>query len=163
MCIWVWTKAWVFADEPAVSQSQRAWLRDAAVPAADLAAIREAVVLHGRQQAQGSDEQAIACALYDEDGALLAGAWGRTEFQRLYISYLWVREDVRGQGLGGELLRQIEAQALARGCVDALIETLLDEVAEIYEHLGYACIAHVHDFVPGFTRHTLLKCWAARD
>ncbi|MBB4846051.1 GNAT superfamily N-acetyltransferase [Paucibacter oligotrophus] len=145
-----------------MSEPTRAWLRDAAVPAADLVAIREAVVLHGRQQAQGSDEQAIACALY-EDGRLLAGAYGHTEFQRLYVSYLWVREDSRGQGLGGELLRQIEAQALARGCVDVLIETLLDEVAELYEHMGYACIAHVHDFVPGFTRHTLLKCWAARD
>jgi len=141
--------------------SERAWLRDAAVPDADRAAIRDAVILHGRQQAQGSDEQDIACALY-EGGILLAGAYGRTEFQRLYVSYLWVRPDARGQGLGSELLRQIEAQALKRGCVDALIETLLDDVAELYERRGYACIAHLHDFVPGFTRHTLLKCWAPR-
>jgi GNAT superfamily N-acetyltransferase len=140
----------------------RQWRRDEAVPPAALDEIRNGVIIHGRQQTQGSDARDIACALYEGDG-LIAGAWGRTEFQRLYISYLWVQASRRGQGLGGDCLRQIEAMALRRGCVDALIETLLDEVAEIYEHLGYACIAHVHDFVPGFTRHTLLKVWRPRD
>lgn len=140
----------------------RNWRRDAELAPADLDAIREGVIAHGRQQTQGSDAEDIACGLYEDD-QLIAGAWGRTEFQRLYINYLWVSAEHRGQGLGGELLRQIEAQALKRGCVDALIETLVDEVAEIYEHLGYACIAHVHDYVPGFTRHTLLKVWRPRD
>ena len=139
------------------------WCTDAEVPAADLDAIRAGVVLHGRQQTQGSDAQDIACALYDGAGRLLAGGWGRTEFQRLYLSDLWVHPDRRGEGLGGDTLRRLEAQALRRGCVDALVETLLDDVAALYEHLGYACIAHVHDFVPGFTRHTLLKVWRPRD
>lgn len=138
------------------------WYQDDAVPQADLDAIRDAVVLHGRQQTQGSDARPIACALY-EQGELIAGAWGRSEFQRLYVQYLWVRDDRRGQGLGGDCLRRLEAQALSRGCVDALIETLSDDSAELYEHLGYACIAHVHDFVPGFTRHTLMKVWKPRE
>ena len=142
--------------------AQRDWRRDDEVPASDLDAIRDAVVAYGRQQTQGSDARGIAVALYD-GGELIAGAFGRTEFQRLYVSYLWVHADHRGQGLGGDCLRQIEAMALKRGCVDALIETLLDETAELYEHLGYASISHVHDFVPGFTRHTLLKVWQPRD
>lgn len=140
----------------------RQWRRDEAVAPATLEQIRDGVITHGRQQTQGSDARDIACALFDGD-ELIAGASGRTEFQRLYISYLWVAAPQRGQGLGGDCLRQLEAHALQRGCVDALIETLLDEVAEIYEHLGYVCIAHVHDFVPGFTRHTLLKVWRPRD
>jgi GNAT superfamily N-acetyltransferase len=142
--------------------SQRVWRRDAELPPADLDAIRDGVILHGRQQTQGSDARDIACACY-EDGQLIAGAWGRTEFQRLYLSYIWVQPEHRGQGLGGQLLRQIEAQALKRGCVDALIETLLDEAAACFEHLGYACAAHLHDYVPGFTRHTLLMVWPPRD
>ncbi len=144
-----------------MSSPSRAWRRDGAVPSSDLDTIREGVIAFGRQQAQGSDANDIAVALYDGD-LLIAGATGRTEFQRLYVNYLWVDADHRGQGLGGDCLRQIEAMALQRGCVDVLIETLLDEVADIYEHLGYACISHVHDFVPGFTRHTLLKVWKPR-
>jgi GNAT superfamily N-acetyltransferase len=139
------------------------WTSDAEVRPEDLAAIRDGVILHGRQQTQGSDAQDIALALHDDEGQLLAGGWGRTEFQRLYVNYLWVRPEHRGSGLGGDTLRRLEAQALRRGCLDALIETLSDDVAALYEHLGYACIAHVHDFVPGFTRHTLLKVWRPRD
>ncbi|OWQ85116.1 hypothetical protein CDN99_23210 [Roseateles aquatilis] len=145
-----------------MTSSTRAWRRDGAVPTADLETIRAGVVTFGRQQTQGSDAADIAIALYDGD-ELIAGGFGRTEFQRLYVSYLWVKDEHRGQGVGGDCLRQLEAQALRRGCVDALIETLLDDAAEIYEHLGYACISHVHDFVPGFTRHTLLKVWQPRD
>ncbi|WP_310387314.1 GNAT family N-acetyltransferase [Roseateles sp.] len=141
---------------------ERAWRRDAELPQAALDALRDGVVLHGRQQAQGSDACDIACALYEGE-RLVAGASGRTEFARLYVNYLWVEAERRGQGWGGECLRQIEAQALRRGCVDALIETLSDETAELYEHMGYVCIAHVHDYVPGFTRHTLLKVWKPRD
>jgi len=140
----------------------RQWRRDEEVPQAALDAVREGVFIHGRQQAQGSDARDIACALYEGD-ELVAGATGRTEFGRLYVNYLWVEADRRGEGLGGACLRQLEAQALKRGCVDALIETLSDETAQIYEHLGYACIAHVHDYVPGFTRHILLKVWKSRD
>lgn len=139
----------------------RQWRRDEQVPQAALDVVREGVLIQGRQQAQGSDARDIACALYEDD-QLLAGATGRTEFGRLYVNYLWVESERRGEGLGGACLRQIEAQALKRGCVDALIETLSDETAQIYEHLGYACIAHVHDYVPGFTRHILLKVWKSR-
>lgn len=142
--------------------ADRQWRRDEEVPAAVRDEIQRAVVLHGRQQTQGSDARDIAVALWDGD-ELIAGGWGRTEFQRLYVSYLWVREYRRGQGLGGDCLRQLEAQALRRGCVDAMVETLLDDVSELLEHLGYVCMAHVHDYVPGFTRHIMLKVWTPRD
>ena len=84
-----------------------------------------------RRQAAGGNAQPITCGLH-EDGQLIAGATGRTEFRRLYIGYLWVDEAWRGGGIGTEVLRRIEAQALQRGCVDALIETLSDRTADWY-------------------------------
>jgi GNAT superfamily N-acetyltransferase len=141
--------------------SSRHWLLDEQLPPAARETIHQGVALQSRQLTQGSDAQDIACALYDDDD-LLAGAWGRTEFQRLYVAAWWVEPAHRGQGLGAECLRRIEALALKRGCVDALIETLNDEAADIAEHMGYVCVAHVHDYVPGLTRHTLLKVWQPR-
>lgn len=140
----------------------RLWHLDAQVPAAALAQIAAGVRIAEQQLSQGSDAQPIACALYEGD-ALLAGASGRTEGQRLFIEQLWVQAERRGQGLAGDCLRQLEALALRRGCVDALAETLSDEVADLFEHLGYACIAHLHDYLPGLTRHTLLKVWMPRE
>lgn len=140
----------------------RLWQWDAQVPAAALAQIAAGVHIAEQQLSQGSDAQPMACALYEGD-TLLAGASGRTEGQRLFVEQLWVRDALRGQGLAGDCLRRLEAQALRRGCVDAMAETLSDEVADLFEHLGYACIAHLHDYLPGLTRHTLLKVWRARE
>lgn len=132
------------------------------MPVAALAQITAGVRIAEQQLSQGSDAQPIACALYEGD-ALLAGASGHTEGQRLFIEQLWVQAERRGQGLAGDCLRQLEALALRRGCVDALAETLSDEAADLFEHLGYACIAHLHDYLPGLTRHTLLKVWMPRE
>ncbi len=132
------------------------------MPAAALDQLVAGVLIAHQQLIQGSDAQPIACALYEGD-VLLAGASGRTEGQRLFIEQLWVQTEWRGQGLAGDCLRQLEALALRRGCVDVLAETVSDEAADLFEHLGYACIAHLHDYLPGLTRHTLLKVWMPRE
>ena len=128
----------------------------------DAGVVSSGVIAFGRAEAAGGNAQDISCGLYEGD-RLIAGALGRTEFRRLFINYLWVDEPMRGQGIGAEVLRRLEAQALKRGCVDALVETLSDRNAELYERLGYAMMAHIHDYIPGFTRYILIKVWRARD
>ena len=138
----------------------RSWVQD--LTPEDAGVVTSGVIAFGRSQASGGGAQEISCGLY-ADERLIAGAVGRTEFKRLFISYLWVEESMRGQGIGSDVLRQLEAQALRRGCVDALIETLSDRNAELYERLGYAMMAHIHDYIPGFTRYILIKVWRPRD
>ncbi len=140
--------------------SERFWSHELAADEAER--IAAGVIAFGRAQAAGGAAQNVSCGLH-ENGRLIAGATGRTEFRRLFVNYLWVEEDWRGEGIGTEVLRQLEAQALKRGCVDALIETLSDRNAEFYERLGYAVMAHLHDYVPGFTRYVLIKVWNPRD
>ncbi len=138
----------------------RSWVQD--LTPEDASVVSTGVIAFGRSQAPGGHAQEISCGLYADD-RLLAGAVGRTEFRRLFISYLWVEESMRGQGIGSDVLRRLEAQALKRGCIDALIETLSDRNAELYERLGYAMMAHMHDYIPGFTRYILIKVWKPRD
>ena len=76
--------------------ADRQWRRDEEVPAAVLDAIQQAVVLHGRQQTQGSDARDIAVALY-EDGECVAGGWGRTVASRIGVTRrrgTWTSGDV---------------------------------------------------------------------
>jgi hypothetical protein len=58
------------------------------------------------------------------------------------------------------VLAQMEREAHARGCRDALIETLDDLTAQWYQRLGYAPAAVIACVGP-FRRHTLLKRLAA--
>ena len=128
---------------------------------ADVQRIADGVIAHGRALSR-SEARPIAC-LIRSGGEIVGGACGRTEFNRLFITYLWVEPSLRHQGLGSELLHQLEASAVLRGCSDALIETLSDEVAGLYRRLGYAPLATIPNYVGAFTRHILRKPIAAMD
>ncbi|MDH3378122.1 MAG: GNAT family N-acetyltransferase [Gammaproteobacteria bacterium] len=116
----------------------------------------EGVIQSGRDLAVGGNPRPIAC-LAREGEVLIVGASGRTEFSRLFVSYLWVAEHRRGCGLGTETLRRLESEAEIRGCTDALIETLSDRTARLYTRIGYERVAMVPRYVGQFTKHILIK------
>lgn len=122
----------------------------------DLAVISAGVVEYGRAEAAGGNARPIACFLR-EGNAILAGATGRTEFERLFVSYLWVKEELRGSGLGTAALERIENAAWERGVGDSLIETLSDRTAELYKRCGYVEVAAILRYVGPFTKHVMLK------
>jgi ribosomal protein S18 acetylase RimI-like enzyme len=122
----------------------------------DLAALSEGVTQYGRSLALGGNARPIAC-LVRESEEIVAGASGRTEFDRLFVVYLWVQEQLRSRGLGSEVLGTLEKAAYARGCKDALIETLNDRTANLYTRLGYKSVAMIPHYVGSFTKHVLVK------
>lgn len=107
-------------------------------------------------EAAGGNPRPIACFLRN-GSEIVAGASGRTEFDRLFIAYLWVADYMRGRGVGGEVLRRLETAAKGRGARDALIETLSDVTANLYRRWGYVEIASVPRYVGEFDKHILLK------
>ena len=121
-----------------------------------MAIVQDGVIAWGRSQAVGGDPKPIACFLREGDG-VIAGACGRTEFHRLFVSYLWVSEPNRGQGIGTEALRRLEAAARDRGATDSLIETLDERVARLYRELGYVEVTVIQGYVGEFNRHILVK------
>jgi len=122
----------------------------------DLAEISAGVIEFGRAEAAGGSAKPIACFLR-EGKAITAGATGRTEFERLFVSYIWVREDLRGAGLGSTALKGIEDAAHKRGARDSLIETLSDRTAGLYRRCGYLEIASIFRYVGPFTKYVMLK------
>lgn len=133
-----------------------AWSIVKAASAEDLAVISEGVFAHGRALAADGHAEPIAC-LVRKGSKLVAGGCGRTEYERLFTTSLWVSEGLRRQGIGSRVLLELEAEAARRGCKDALIETLSDEVANLYMRLGYQPVAVVQRYVGRFTRHILVK------
>jgi len=136
----------------------REWLTVRDINPDTMKAISDGVLQHGRalSEARGGQAEAIACSLM-ENGALIGGASGRTEFRRLFVNYLWISAQWRGTRLGTQVLHKLEALAVERACVDALIETLDDDVARWYTRCGYRLIAHVPEYCGPWSRHTLLK------
>lgn len=132
------------------------WSFSSDASAEDLAILADGVLAHGRLQARDGQALPVACLVRD-DGRVVAGASGRTEYRRLFVSYLWVEAGRRRQGLGRRILLGLEAEAASRGCTDALIETLDEAVAGFYGRLGYRPLAVVPAYVGPFNRHILVK------
>lgn len=132
------------------------WSLQAEADADVLQAIRAAVNGHVRGQAQQGDARPIACLVRDGD-TLIAGGSGCTEYQRLFVHCLWVAEGYRGRGIGSRMLRELEAEAVRRGCRDSIIETLDAAVADLYRRLGYRLVAHLPAYLGSRDRHILLK------
>ena len=115
------------------------------------------LLIHGGSVFDSIGGTVAAADVVVEGDRIVAGATGRTEFNRLFTSYLWVSDERRGQGLGSECLTRLEAAARARGCTDAVLETLSDSNQALYERLGYETIVTLVAWVGGFNRHFMRK------
>lgn len=85
------------------------------------------------------------------------GLAGRTFFGWLFVAYFHLPADLRGQGLGKELLRRAEDEARARGCVGAFLSTFSFQARGFYERQGYGVFGSIPDFPPGLACFFLSK------
>jgi GNAT superfamily N-acetyltransferase len=82
------------------------------------------------------------------NGVLLAGCTGVIMYGVTYIKLLWVEEELRGKGLGQELLNKTEAFAVEKKCRYITVDTFSWQAKEFYEKMGYT-IEHVYDGYDG--------------
>jgi GNAT superfamily N-acetyltransferase len=99
----------------------------------------------------------LAVLLHDEGGVLVGGLWGGTAYGWLFTELLFVPEGLRGGGLGAEALARAEAEARARGCVGAWLDTFAFQARGFYEKLGYRLFGEIQDYPPGSARYFLMK------
>lgn len=85
-----------------------------------------------------SNRQELAVPLHDKDGNLIGGLTGYTGRGWLYVSMLYIPEELRGLGLAGRMLDMAEAEARARGAIGAYIDTMNPAALKLYLKQGYA-------------------------
>jgi GNAT superfamily N-acetyltransferase len=101
--------------------------------------------------------QPLAVFCRDPAKRILGGAYGRTNWNWLHISTVWVAEQERGKGLGRRLVLAIEAAAAERGCRHAHLDTFSYQARPFYERLGYRIFGELEDYPPGHSRFFLRK------
>ncbi|GAA3390812.1 GNAT family N-acetyltransferase [Streptomyces roseoviridis] len=84
-----------------------------------------------------ADQGALTVKVVDEAGELVGGLSAWTWGGLLGIEMLWVREDSRGDGRGGELLRAAEDEARRRGCDRACVSSFTFQAPAFYQRHGY--------------------------
>lgn len=85
-----------------------------------------------------SERLPLAVSVRNDQGEVIAGAAGRTFGRWFLLDTLWVDDSLRGQGTGEAVLEQIETAAKARGCTQALLDTLNFQAMPFYQKRGYS-------------------------
>lgn len=96
-----------------------------------------------------SDFRPLVLLVRDAAGAVAGGLWGRTMYGWLWVWYLILPEGMRRQGLGTRLMRAAEAEAVARGCIGAMLDTFTFQAPTFYGRLGYQVFGAIEDMPPG--------------
>ena len=91
-----------------------------------------------------------------KEGQIAAGLAGETYCGWLFVRYLWVSDELRGRGVGRELMARAEARARELGCHSAWLDTFSFQAPGFYEKLGYEEFGRL-DYPPGHHKHFLSK------
>lgn len=107
-----------------------------------------------------TDWHPLAVFVRDASGQIVAGVEGGMWAGYLEVKNLWVREDLRGQGIGRRLLSAAEQVARRRGCTQVLLDTHDFQAPGFYKRLGYTIFGTFEGIGGRHTRYYLRKTLA---
>ena len=94
---------------------------------------------------------------YDNSGNIIAGILGGTYWGWMHIDILWFDENHRKQGLGTQLLKAAESEAINRGCHSVHVDTMSWQAPDFYKKHGYEIISELNDIPNGNKKYHLIK------
>lgn len=143
--------------EPASAPPPRAFEVSDRPEPADAAAVSEGLLRFNEGELGPSGMRGLSIVVRDPQGGVQAGLVGRTAWGWLFIETIWVDADLRGQGIGRSLVERAEAEARARGCTHAWLDTFNPRAHDLYGRLGYEAFGRIDDYVASLPRYFLRK------
>ncbi len=92
---------------------------------------------YNRSKREPSKSESLNIYFEDEQGNLKAGMVAETFGNWLEIEYLYVSDDLRGQGTGSKILKMAERESKERGCKYSFVDTFNFQAPKFYEKHGY--------------------------
>ena len=112
---------------------------------------------YNRSKREAAESESLNLYVEDDSGQLMAGLVAETFGNWLEIEYLFVKEDLRGQGIGSQLLKQAESEAKKRNCRFAFVNTYQFQAPAFYQKHGYKEVFTLKDYPYTGQRHYYQK------
>ena len=119
--------------------------------------IGELVRSYNRSKREAAESEPLNLYIEDEHGRLLAGLVAETFGNWLEIEYLFVKEDLRGQGIGSQLLQRAESEAKNRNCRYVFVNTYQFQAPAFYQKHDYQEVFTLKDYPCTGQRHYYQK------
>jgi len=101
---------------------------------------------YNRSKREEAESELLNLYVEDEKGNLLAGLVAETFGNWLEIEYLFVKEELRGLGIGSKLLQRAENEAKNRNCRFAFVNTYQFQAPNFYLSHGYKEVFALQDY-----------------
>lgn len=112
---------------------------------------------YNRSKREAAESEPLNLYVENDYGQLMAGLVAETFGNWLEIEYLFVKEDLRGQGIGSQLLQQAESEAKKRNCRFAFVNTYQFQAPAFYQKHGYKEVFTLKDYPYTGQRHYYQK------
>ena len=112
---------------------------------------------YNRSKREAAESEPLNLYVEDDSGELMAGLVAETFGNWLEIEYLFVKEDLRGQGIGSKLLQQAESEAKKRNCRSVFVNTYQFQAPAFYQKNGYKEVFTLKDYPYTRQRHYYQK------
>ena len=119
--------------------------------------IREALYQFNNERVGEDRHTPLNIVEYDTNGNIIGGILGGTYWGWMYVDILWVHEKYRHMGIGTNLLRAAEKEAIRRGCHHVHLDTMSWQAPEFYIKHGYEVIGVLPDIPSGNQKYLLMK------
>ncbi len=119
--------------------------------------IGRGVGTYNKEQAGEDNHTRLCFVLQGPDQEVVGGIIGATYWDWFYLDLLWVKEDLRRQGYGQQLLSKAEDIARERGAKNVFLDTFSFQTPEFYQKYGYQVYGELPDFPSGHQRFFLTK------
>lgn len=104
------------------------------------------------------ESEPFAILIRDPDSReVIGGLWARSLWGSFYIDMLVAPAGQRRGGLGGDMMRQAEDEARARGCRNMWLDTFAFQARPFYEMLGFEVFGQLEGPKPAFPRYFMRK------
>ena len=108
--------------------------------------IGDLIRAYNRSKREEAESEPLNFYVEDEKGNLMAGLVAETFGNWLEIEYLFVIEELRGQGIGSKLLQRAESEAKKRNCRFAFVNTYQFQAPDFYISHGYKEVFILQDY-----------------
>ncbi|WP_432413247.1 GNAT family N-acetyltransferase [Pantoea allii] len=104
-----------------------------------------------------SENKPLAVIVRNEYGVVLGGMIGRTYLGLLFVDLVYLPSEVRGKGLGSQILKCVEDEGRSRGCKTAVLYTITFQAPLFYEKNGWKRFGEIPCLPVGASRVFLKK------
>jgi ribosomal protein S18 acetylase RimI-like enzyme len=99
----------------------------------------------------------VSFMLRDKSDKIVGGITATLFWGHCHIDFLWVDESCRGNGYGRDLLMEMEASAIEKGCILMVLDTFSFQAPDFYKKQGYEVFGVLEDFPKGSRQYYLQK------